>query len=109
MITKTYEVTITKRIRVNLPDSYATEESIAGWREGLWEIDGVDDIAQYAAILAASGEAECNNDGVGVMMTESVAAYRSQPGYPLKDRQPNEFTVTYAELSEELEAIEVAE
>ena len=94
-ITRTFEVTITKRVRINIPDAYDTPEMITDWRSGLWDIDGVDDMAEYAARLVADGAADYNNEGVGRMLDEVVATHR-------QDIDP--LTVTYSVLSEDIEA-----
>jgi len=97
-ITRTFEVVITRKVRVNLPDEYASEKMIADWESGLWQLDnGVDDMAAYAARLAADGSAEYNNDGVGRMVDEVIADMRQQRGEELAP-----FTVTYRVLEDEM-------
>lgn len=64
----TVEVTITKTVKVQLPADLAKPESIEEWRRGLWDIDGVQDIAKYAAEHAASGRAGFNLDGIGYLV-----------------------------------------
>jgi hypothetical protein len=92
-IVRTFEVTTTKKIRIVLPDVYDTPDILREWRESLWHIDGVDDMAEYAARLVAEGSAEYNNDGVGRMRTESEAEWRAGRGMT-----NSEFLVTYTEL-----------
>jgi len=70
MITRTVKVTIEKEIKVSFSAELGTPESIAQWCKGLWEIEGVDDIAKYAAEQAAQGAAGCNLDGIGRLGTE---------------------------------------
>lgn len=64
----TVDVTTTKTIKVQLPADLAKPESIEEWRRGLWPIDGVSDIAKYAAAEAASGGAGLNLDGIGYLV-----------------------------------------
>lgn len=70
MITRTVKVTIEKEIKVSFSADLGTPESIAEWCKGLWEIEGVDDIAKYAAEQAAQGADGCNLDGIGRLGTE---------------------------------------
>lgn len=70
MITRTVKVTIEKEIKVSFPAEMGTPESIADWSRGLWAINGVDDIAKYAAEQAAQGGDGCNLDGIGRLGTE---------------------------------------
>lgn len=97
-ITRTFDVTITRRVRINLPDAFDTPEMLAEWCSGLWHIEGVEDIAEYAARLAADGSAEYDNDGVGRMVSEIIANHR-------KELDP--LTVTYSVLSDDVETEQV--
>lgn len=104
-ITRTFEVVITRKIRVNLPDEFQSEKMIDDWESGLWALDnGVDDIAAYAARLAADGGAEHNNDGVGVMVGECVAEFRAKRGTELSP-----LTVTYCVLEDDMETTLLSE
>jgi hypothetical protein len=67
MIKRTVRVTITKVVEVELPADWGSAENIADWRRGLWHIDGVDDIAKYAAREAAGGCEGIENDGIGLL------------------------------------------
>lgn len=99
MITRTFEVVITRKIRVNLPDEFASEKMIADWESGFWQLDnGVEGIAEYAARLVADGNADYNNDGVGIMVDEEVAKWRIQRGTAIPP-----FTVTYCVLENDME------
>lgn len=68
-------VTITKDVIVNVPKELATPECIADWRRGLWHIDGADDIAEYAARMAAHDGGGSQYDGIGRLGTEIEAKY----------------------------------
>jgi hypothetical protein len=72
MITKKLRVTITKEIEISIPDSYASEQNIADWRSGLWDIDGVDDIFKHAAQMAATGYAGYSLDGLGRLQSKGT-------------------------------------
>lgn len=78
MKTKSFEIEVvtTKTVRVVIPESYNTEEMIRDWKEGLWYIDGVSDIAEYAADMSANYPGH-NHDGVGVMIENSY----TEPDY----------------------------
>jgi hypothetical protein len=98
-ITRTFEVVITRKIRVNLPDEYGSEEMLAGWECGLWQLDnGVEGMAAYAARLVADGSAEYNNDGVVRMVDEVIAEMRLKRGEELAP-----LTVTYRVLENEMD------
>lgn len=98
-ITRTFEVVITRKIRVNLPDEYASEQMLADWESGLWPLDnGLEDMAAYAARLVADGSAEYNNDGVGRMVDEVIAEMRLQRGEELSP-----LTLTYRVLEDEMD------
>lgn len=75
MITKKLRVTITKEVEVSIPDSYASEQYIAEWCSGLWDIDGVDDIFKHAAEMAVTGWDGCCLDGLGHLQSKSVARH----------------------------------
>lgn len=103
MITKTFEVVTTRKIRVNLPDSFGSDEFIKEWESGLWQLDeGVTDIAAYAARIVAEGNEECSNDGVGRMVEESFAEMRKL--YAIEVGQViNPLLVTFKILEDDME------
>lgn len=76
MKTKTFdiEVVTTKRVRVVLPEWYASPEAQQDWEKGLWKLDGdtpdekAADIAKYAANMAANHGGGYGHDGIGVMI-----------------------------------------
>ena len=67
MIKRTVRVTITKVVEVEFPAEWGSAENIADWRRGLWHIDGVDDIAKFAARMAATGSEGYQTDGIGLL------------------------------------------
>lgn len=67
IIKRTVRVTITKVVEVEFPAEWGSEENIADWRRGLRQIDGVDDIAKYAARMAATGSEGLEEDGIGLV------------------------------------------
>lgn len=67
IIKRTVRVTITKVLEVEFPAEWGSAENIADWRRGLWHIDGVDDIAKYAAKMAATGSEGVSEDGLGLV------------------------------------------
>lgn len=46
---------------------FGTKEGIEQWRDGLWHIDDINDIAEYAASMIATGGTGVNWDGTGVI------------------------------------------
>lgn len=67
MIKRTVRVTITKVLEVEFPAEWGSDENIADWRRGLWDIDGVDDIAKFGARMAATGSEGHSEDGIGLV------------------------------------------
>ncbi|WP_174874212.1 hypothetical protein [Vogesella oryzae] len=67
-------VTTTKDVIVNVPKELTTPESIADWCRGLWHINGVDDIAEFAAKMAAN-YGSSQHDGIGRIGTDVDARY----------------------------------
>lgn len=71
-------VTIEKEISVELPAELGTEQAIAEWKKGLWDIDSIDDIAMYAAEMAAKYGGGMEHDGLG-LLSESHSKYPRIP------------------------------
>lgn len=69
MAHKKFTVLVTKEVEVEiyLPENLISEDTIREWREGLWDIDGVEDIAQYAARMVAEDMEHYSHDGLGTM------------------------------------------
>ena len=92
-IKRKVRVTITKEIEVTLEDQAATPEFQEEWKKGLWHIDGVDDIAKYAAEMAAIHGPGYEHDGIGLLGAE----FHTHP------RKPDTFfDVTYEETETEI-------
>ena len=70
-------VTITKDVVVHVPKELASEQNIKDWRRGLWYIDGMNDIAEYAANMAA-WNGSGSFDGIGRIGTEIDAKYAQE-------------------------------
>lgn len=70
-IKRVVRVTITKEIEVELTSSVfgemSLDEYLAGFRNSLWHVDGIDDVAIYAAGSAAVGQMGVDMDGVGLI------------------------------------------
>ena len=64
-IKRKVRVTIEKEITVELPAEFGTEEYLNDFRKGLWHVDSVDDVAKYAARMAAYSENTRQEDGLG--------------------------------------------
>lgn len=67
MIKKKVRVTIEKEFLLEFPNKIGTDEYIKDWNESLWHINGIDDIASYAAIEAATGNQGYDLDGIGLL------------------------------------------
>ena len=56
-ITKTLRVTIEKEVRITITPKLfgplTQEQYLIEFRKGLWDIDGIDDVIEYAARMAA--------------------------------------------------------
>ena len=89
-IVRKYTVTITKQITVELPARFAEAEMIAEWNRDLWPVDDVEDIAEYAAEMAAKGFGDYEVDGLGLL----------GPAYSTYPRVPD---VKFTEHSEDVE------
>jgi len=66
-IKRTLRVTIEKLITVELPDKVATPEWLAEFNKFMWPIEGIDDVAKYAARMAAIGSTGCELDALGLV------------------------------------------
>lgn len=62
-----FRVTIEKEIEVDLPANFASEEYLKDFRAGLWCVEGGDDVAEYAARMAADCGSGYNHDGLGLL------------------------------------------
>lgn len=89
-LVRTYRVTITKEIRIELPARFSDPELIREWSEALWPIEDAEDIAQHAAEMAAKGFGGYELDGLGLL----------GPAYSKYPRVPD---VKFTELSHEIE------
>lgn len=87
-------VTITKEIEIELtPAMFAglsQEQYLQEFRDGLWPIDGIEDVFSYAASMAAHHGGGYSHDGLG-LLNESDCAY------------PRDADVKFKLLSEETE------
>lgn len=93
MIKRTVKVTIEKEIEVTFPAEWASAENIKEWCEGLWHIDGADDIAKYAARMAAYYGGGGDHDGIRRLVEEGMEKFL-EPGQPY---------MTFRELYDEAE------
>lgn len=93
MIKRTVKVTIEKEIEVTFPAEWGSAENIADWSRGLWKIDGVDDIAKFAARMAAYYGSGTSHDGIGKLVSESFAEFE----------KPGTTFMTFRELYDECE------
>ena len=70
-IKRTVRVTIEKEIEVELPPAVfggmSQDEYLAEFRKGLWYVDGIDDVVEYAARCAAYGLIGVQVDGLGLV------------------------------------------
>jgi hypothetical protein len=75
-------VTITKEIEIELTPTVfgamTQEEYLASFCNGLWKVDGIDDVFKYAARMAASHGEGCEHDGLGLL----GGRYTTHPRYP---------------------------
>lgn len=73
-IVKTVRVTIEKEIKITItPKMFGPltqEQYLAEFRKGLWEIDGMDDVIEYAARMAAEYGGGYSHDGLGKLGAE---------------------------------------
>lgn len=81
-IMRTVRVTIEKEIEIELTPSVfgpmTEEEYLAEFRNGLWHVDGMDDVVKYAAEMAACHGSGYNHDGIGTV----AYAHTTYPSVP---------------------------
>lgn len=68
-IEHTFDVIISKAIKVQLPDEFGTEAHLRAFREVYFPVDSVVDVAKYAADMAARGYEGQEIDGLGLLNT----------------------------------------
>lgn len=73
-IVKTVRVTIEKEIKITVtPKMFGPltqEQYLAEFCKGLWEVEGMDDVIEYAARMAAEYGGGYSHDGLGKLNTE---------------------------------------
>ena len=78
---RTVRVTTIKEIRVELTPAVfggmSEKQYLEELRQGLWDVEGMDDIFQYAARMAAIGGG-CQHDALG-LVSESHTRYPRVP------------------------------
>lgn len=81
-IKRTVRVTIEKEIEVELMPSMfggmTEEEFLAEFRRGLWDVETIDDVAKYAARMAATVGSGGEHDGIGLLSHD----YSTYPRVP---------------------------
>jgi len=85
MRVKTYEIEVvrTATVRVTLPETMATDETIKSWERGLWKLDNREaDIATYAARMAVEFP-DSDHDGIGHLITSAW----EKPDYGKQEHQ----------------------
>lgn len=87
-------VTIEKEIKVYLPKSFTEEKYLNEFKRFLWDIDGVDDVAKYAARMVAYFCTGMEHDGIGLLQTKGG-------NYP---RPAGPYDVEIEEISDDCEA-----
>jgi len=90
-------VTIEKEIEIEmLPgvfENMTQEEYLAEFRNGLWHVEGIDDVVKYAARMAATMGGGYQHDGLG-LLSESFNTYPRIPDV--------KFTILMDECTEEI-------
>lgn len=70
-IKKTVRVTIEKEIEIELTPTFfggmTEEQIIAEWNKSLWPIEGMDDVIEHAAVMAATYGDGYTLDGLGLI------------------------------------------
>ncbi|MCE5180499.1 MAG: hypothetical protein LLG15_01735 [Betaproteobacteria bacterium] len=70
-IKRTVRVTIEKEIEIELtPEMFGgmtEEEYLSDFREGLWDVESIDDVVKYAARMAAYHGGGMQHDGLGLL------------------------------------------
>lgn len=93
-IKRTVRVTIEKEIEIEIMPSMfggmTEEEYLADFRNGLWEVESMDDVVKYAARMAAYYGGGMQHDGLGLL----DAHYSTHPRVP---------DVKFREISDESE------
>lgn len=89
----TVQVETVREIVIELPASFGSEEYLQEFNKSLWPVDGIEDIAMYAARLAADMGGGYEHDGLGLLSE----AYSRHP------RAPDvKFTINYENTEAEI-------
>lgn len=87
-------VTIVKELEIEFTpavfDGLSQEEYLKEFRQGLWHVDGIDDVFEYAARMAATCGGGYTHDGLGLL----DASHSTYPRVP---------DVKFVELDEDIE------
>lgn len=85
----TVRVVIEKEIEVELPANFASDEYLSDFRSALWEVEGVGEVAEYAARMAAEVGGGYEHDGLGLL----------SPAYSKWPREPDvKFTILHEDI-----------
>jgi hypothetical protein len=93
VLTYKVRVTIEKEITVHLPAHFASDEYLMDFREGLWFVEDVGEVAQYAARMAAEMGSGYEHDGLG-LLSYSYSEYPRVPDV--------KFEVDYEDVTAEI-------
>lgn len=87
-IKRTVRVTIEKEIEVELMPSMfggmTEEEFLAEFRKGLWNVETIDDVAKYAARMAATVGSGVEHDGIG-LLSYHYSSYPKEPDVKFRE------------------------
>ncbi|MEC5207427.1 hypothetical protein QF022_002383 [Vogesella perlucida] len=70
-IKRKVRVTIEKEFIIEMPSEFGTEQYLEDFRSGLWHVESVDDVAKYAARMAAYYGGGAEHDGLGLLDSSS--------------------------------------
>lgn len=66
-IKRVVRVTIEKEIEIEFPAEFGGDEYLKNFRSGLWHVNSLDDVFQYAAEMAAHHGRGHSFDGLGLL------------------------------------------
>lgn len=71
-VKKLIEITVTAQFEIELNEDLQAPDAVDQWKEGLWHIDGLQDVYKHAALMALKGYGGYCTDGLGHLMESNM-------------------------------------
>ncbi|WP_218645278.1 hypothetical protein [Aquitalea sp. LB_tupeE] len=75
-IQRRVRVTIERELTIELPADFASDDYLQQFCDGLWDIDGIDDVFCYAAEMAVTHGSNSQHDGLGWICEKGIPPTR---------------------------------